>query len=205
MARSLRPAALALSSIYASRTFTSSTVSSMLLASILESGPHGGVSEESLRGLVSTTTEKMFDTYPDREGGLLRVSVLQQRDDVVHSKDPRMTRRWMGINLASLPDHLDEFLKGIEGVWVMSDANADLAVGAHLIASFRGYVHPAAVRKVTGWSRVEDWTNVGGNDLGVWFHTSEPDPEIAAWIGSGIIVPPDGRPGPWGWAVLPER
>lgn len=184
-----------LTSIYGNRDFSGSTIDSMTKAHVLQADPQGGVSETDLRTFLSLTRPEDYSTYPDPTGGLLRVSVLHKRENPVASADPRMNRLHMGIDLDDATRDPATFLKGLEGVWEVSAENADLAVGAHLLPSLRGYTHPFMVRKIDGWSEIDGY---------VWFHTSAPDPIVAGWIDTGVILPADSRPGVWGWAVRPR-
>lgn len=216
---SRRKAADTLTAIYGNRTFAISTVTSMLKANILLGDTAGGVSQSAppvnnalcLRDFIARTRAENYSTYPDPTGGLLRVSVLHKRPDATVSPDPRMSRDDMGIDLDDLGVNDGEFLMGFEGVWQVSDENADLAVkqGSHLLPSLRGYVHPSMVRKIVGWERVPPsmvrkrvgWEDVTGL---VWFHTASPDPAVLNWVGTGVVLPADSRPGVWGWAVRPK-
>ena len=202
---SRRKAADTLSAIYGNRSFAISTITSMLKANILLGDPAGGVSQSappvncalSLHDFIARTRAESYSTYPDPAGGLLRGSVLHKRPDATVSADPRMSRDDMGIDLDDLGVSDGEFLMGFEGVWQVSDENADLAVlhGTHLMASLRGYTHPSMIRKIVGWDHIDGF---------VWFHTASPDAAVLNWIGTGVILPPDDRTGTWGWAVRPS-
>lgn len=190
--------------VYGNRSFASSTITSLVQANILQGDPQGGIvlqapainSSRSLRDFLTNTFPARYDAYPDPKGGLLRVSVLHKRPDPVHSPDPRMDRTHKGVDLDDLHANPTDFIKGFEGVWDISDENADLAVkqGTHLMASLRGYTHPSMVRKIKGYSRINGY---------VWFHTDGPDARVRKWFGTGVILPRDNSTGVWGWAVPP--
>lgn len=202
---SRRKTADTLTAIYGNRSFAISTITSMLKANILLGDPAGGVSQSappvnnalSLHGFIAQTRAESYSTYPDRVGGLLRGSVLHKRPDATVSPDPRMSRDDMGVDLDDLGVNDGEFLMGFEGVWQVSDDNADLAVlrGTHLMASLRGYTHPSMIRKIVGWDHLDGLK---------WFHTASPDAAVLNWIGTGVILPPDASTGVWGWAVPPK-
>lgn len=209
MSTSYTDAAKALTAIYGTRTFNISTVSSMVKANILAPGPNGtgiatqptGARGTTLQQFIANTAVGDYNTYPDPKGGLLRVSVLQKREHIIGCPDDaRIERDFMGIDLDDLKYDPAAFLKGFEGIWMCTDETAQLAVdsGTHLMATFRGYTHQAMIRKIVGYTRLE-----GDYEGYVWFHTDTATGAVQKWIGTGLILPADSRPGVWGWAIRP--
>lgn len=199
MSTSRNQTAKTLTSVYGNRSFKNSTITSMVKANVLHSAPQGGVDENSLRRFIANTRAEDYSTYPDPDGGLLRVSVLHKRESLSLQRhhDPRIQRMFKGVDINDHTQAPSTFLKGFEGIWGVSEKGADLAVqsGTHLLASLRGYTHPSMVRKIVDWSIAIDGYR--------WFHTVPADPAVSAWIGSGVILPADDRRGVWGWAISP--
>lgn len=72
---------------------------------------------------------------------------------------------------------------GFEGIWSVSESNADRLVrnGGLLMASCKGYVAPGCVRKVIGWE-----ADQGSSRR--YFHTESASAEVQNLIGGGIWI-----------------
>lgn len=113
---------------------------------------------------------------------ILRVSVLEARPDKVTSLDGKVLRKQAGIDYRLDPED-PLFLGGFEGIWSVSESNADRLVrnGGLLMASCKGYVAPGCVRKVIGWEAVQGSSRR-------YFHTEPAPAEVQNLIGEGIWI-----------------
>lgn len=130
-------------------------------------------------------------SYDDLEVPVFRVSLIHQRENPVYSAlDGRLLREYSGFDYSN-DMALSELEQrgGYEGVWSVSDDNADYLVeeGAYLIATSKGYVAPGNVRKISSWEPIEDSARK-------YFHTDplDEDDALAGKPGQGlwIDVPP---------------
>ncbi len=115
---------------------------------------------------------------------ILRVSVIEPRPDVRYDLQGNPLRTDAGADYSN-PIQLG----GVEGVWEVSQENADRLVDEKglLLATSKGYVHPQHVREIVGWDAV-------ANTARRYFHTKRAPKSARKVIGTGLWIDvPAGR------------
>lgn len=147
------------------------------------------ISSREVDNLAENTVYLPF--YRDLEVPIFRVSLIHQQKNPVYSAfDGHLLREYSGFDYSnSLGLSEAQQRGGYEGVWSISDDNADylVAEGAYLIATSKGYVAPGNIRRISSWEPIEDSARK-------YFHTDplDEDDAFASRPGQGfwIDVPP---------------
>ena len=147
------------------------------------------VSAREVDALADNTV--YLTSYDHLDAPVFRVSMIHQRENPVYSAiDGQLLREYSGFDYSN-ESELSELEQrgGYEGVWSVSDENADYLVdeGAYLIATSKGYVAPGNIRKISSWEPIEASARK-------YFHTDpiSEDDVLAGMPGQGwwIDVPP---------------
>lgn len=153
-----------------------------------EDGSRPLLSRDEVLTLIENTI--YLPSYDKLEDPVFRVSLAHLRENPVYSElDGRLMRTHSGYDYSNAEGLSDDELLGCwEGVWSISDANADYAVehNAYLLATTKGYVAPGNVRHIIDWEPAQDSPRK-------YFHTEplqEGDPLFQAKnIGYWVDVP----------------
>lgn len=115
------------------------------------------VSAREVDALAENTV--YLPSYDHLDAPVFRVSIAHQQENPVYSAiDGALLREYSGFDYSNELGLSDlERRASFEGVWSISDENADYLVdtGAYLIATSKGYVAPANIRKITSWEPIE--------------------------------------------------
>lgn len=125
---------------------------------------------------------------------VFRVSVRPMWDHEIRDASGAVLRSYAGVDYANRRQlSKTERRAAWEGVWSVTPHVADdvTHLGATLVGSMKGYVHPRMVRTVFGWHE-DDQTGR------VWFDTTKPVAEIRSFVGTGVWVNiPEGHTSGW--------
>ncbi|GGG81777.1 hypothetical protein [Corynebacterium pelargi] len=150
------------------------------------------IDQREIEQLAANTTYIADYAEYGVEDPIFRVSLRESQVNPVYAEeDGRELRTHSGYDYDNLANLSQDMLYGtFEGVWPISDENADFAVDseAYLLPSTVGLVKASNVRRITDWEPVADSTRK-------YFHTEELSPDDPLFVESKkaffwVDVPP---------------